>query len=307
MYKVEYNRFFGVPVVKRALKVALVILPFAALAALITLYLRGITIDVLSPRGLIGDREKELFVFATLLMLIVVIPVFILTIWVAWKYRASNHRGKYTPDWDYSLVAESAWWGIPFIIIVILSIVTWTSSHELDPFKPLDSNVPPMRIQVIGQQWKWLFIYPDYKIAVVNFTQFPTETPLNFELTSDAPMNSFWIPRLGSQIYAMSGMTTKVHLISQQSGDYFGCSANISGEGFSGMTFTARASSWDEFHAWVEMVKKEGVPLTYEEYDHLLAPSKYNPVAYYTLPQDDLFEHVVMKYMMPMEGTQVHD
>jgi cytochrome o ubiquinol oxidase subunit 2 len=259
-------------------------------------------VAVMDPKGWVALKQRDLIVISTLLMLIVVIPVFILTFGIAWKYRASNKKAKYTPDWDFNVIAESAWWGIPFIIVIALSVVAWKSSYELDPFKPLESDVKPVKIQVIALQWKWLFIYPEYDIATVNFIQFPEKTPLNFEITADAPMNSFWIPQLGGQIYAMPGMKAKLHLIADEPGSFRGSSANLSGDGFAGMTFVAKASSQAEFEAWIASVKETTNRLTLKEYNKLIRPSENNAVAYYLLQEEDLCDRVVMKYMMPMPG-----
>ncbi len=262
----------------------------------------GKDIAVLEPAGMIALKEKDLIEVATYLMLIVVIPVFIITVVFAWKYRAGNNKAKYDPEWNHSHVAEAIWWGFPCFIILILSILTWKSSHELDPFKPLKSDVKPVKIQVVALQWKWLFIYPEYDIATVNVVAFPVNTPINFELTSDAPMNSFWIPKLGGQIYAMPGMRSKLHLIADQGGDFRGSSANLSGRGFAGMTFTAKATSKEEFDAWVTAAKSSTQVLDLTTYKELAKPSEYNPPAIYTLQKADLFDWIVMKYMMPMDA-----
>ncbi len=250
---------------------------------------------VLNPDGIIGLKERRLMVVATWLMLIVVLPVFILSLVIAWKYRANNPKAKYNPEWDRSHLVEAIWWGIPCVIVAILSVMTWTSCHELDPFKPLDHPTRPLRIQVVALQWKWLFIYPEQNIASVNVLYVPVETPLNFEVTSDAPMNSFWIPRLGGQIYAMPGMNTKLHLIAHQPGVFQGSSANLSGEGFSGMRFLTHATSQADFDTWVASVK--GAPLTREGYDELALPSKNVPPATYPLGEDGLYHQIIMKYM----------
>lgn len=254
-------------------------------------------IAVLNPKGWIALEERDLMLIAILMMLIVVIPVFVLTIVIAWEYRASN-KAEYSPDWDYSFLAEALWWGFPCAIIFVLSIITWKSSHTLDPYKPLETDAKPLTIQVVALQWKWLFIYPEQNIATVNFLQFPEQVPINFEITADAPMNSFWIPQLGGQIYAMPGMRTKLHLIANEAGSFRGCSANISGAGFSGMTFIAKASSESDFKSWVEMVKQSPSLLGKKEYEALAAPSEYNPEAFYQLHDKVLFDWVVMKPMM---------
>ena len=261
-------------------------------------------IVIFNPKGLIALKERDLMIIASVLMLIVIIPVFILTIAIAWEYRASNQDAHYTPNWDFNLTAESVWWGFPFIIVLILSFVAWQSSHELDPFRPLHSSTKPLRIQVVALQWKWLFIYPEQNIATINFIQVPVETPINFEITADAPMNSLWIPELGGQIYAMPGMKTQLHLIADSTGEFRGSSANISGEGFAGMVFTVKSSTQTEFNQWVESAKQSKTSLGLKEYQQIAKPSSYDPVAMYSLGKEDLFDWIVMK---PMMNGQITD
>ncbi len=258
-------------------------------------------IAVLNPKGMIAHQESDLIITSTLLMLIVVIPVFVMSFIFAWKYRASNKKAKYDPDWDKSVVAESIWWGVPCIIILVLSILAWKSTHTLDPYKPIDVTTKPLKIQVVALQWKWLFIYPEQNIATVNFFQFPEKTPVDFEITADAPMNSFWIPQLSGQIFAMPGMKTKLHVIADGVGNYRGSSANISGTGFAGMTFVAKSSTQADFDEWVESVKQSPKALNLDEYKQLAAPSTNNPVASYVLASEDLHNWIIMKYMMPMK------
>lgn len=178
----------------------------------------------------------------------------------------------------------------------MLGVITWKGCVELDPFRPLEMNKKPLKIQVIALQWKWLFIYPEQKIATVNFFQFPEQTPINFDVTADAPMNSFWIPELGGQIYAMPGMNSKLHLMADREGSFRGSSANLSGTGFSGMRFIAKASSDADFNTWVESVKQSNQSL---DYDQLVKPSSYVPEAFYLLADENLYDQVVMKYMIP--------
>ena len=156
-----------------------------------------------------------------------------------------------------------------------------------------------MKIQVVALQWKWLFIYPEEGIATVNFIQFPVDTPVNFEITADAPMNSFWIPQLGGMIYAMPAMRSKLHLIANEMGDFRGVSANLSGTGFAGMTFVAKSSSQADFEEWVHSVRHSNRTLTSESYNQLAMPSQNNPVASYVLLDNNLFEEILMKYMPP--------
>lgn len=281
----------------RKLKLALALLLFLGFLSVGSLFVFSDKIAVLSPQGMIAEKQRDLLLFSTYLMLIVVIPVFILTFFIAWKYRADNKKAKYDPEWDYNLTAEMVWWGIPFVLILILGVVNWRSCHELDPFKPIDNVEKRLRIQVVALQWKWLFLYPEQKIASLNFVQFPAQTAIDFEITSDAPMNSFWIPQLGGQIYAMPGMRSKLHLIARQSDSYRGFSANFSGKGFSSMKFTAKSSSQGEFDEWVESVRTSSSPLNKEVYSELVEPSEYVPTAFYELTEQDLFDQIVMRYM----------
>jgi cytochrome o ubiquinol oxidase subunit 2 len=270
-------------------------------------YISTLHIDMLNPKGLVALKEYNLLVFTTVLGMVIVIPVFVIAIVIAWRYRESNTKATYTPNISGNRLAETIWWGIPIILITILSVVTWFSTHDLDPHKPLVSNVKPVTVQVVALDWKWLFIYPEQNIATVNLVQFPVNTPVNFEITADAPMNSFWIPKLGGQIYAMAGMTTKLHLNATEIGDYKGSSANISGEGFSGMKFIARASTESDFNNWVASVKKSPLDLTLAEYTKLSAPSKNNPETMYRTSANDLYDTIVMKYMMPKTTTDEPD
>jgi cytochrome o ubiquinol oxidase subunit 2 len=183
----------------------------------------------------------------------------------------------------------------------------WNSSHDLDPYKPLDSAVKPVTIQVVALRWKWLFIYPEQGVASVNYVQFPEDTPVNFVITSDAPMNSFWIPQLGGQVYAMPGMSTKLHLIADHTGDYAGSSANLSGAGFASMKFRARSTSSSDFDEWVRTIKQSDSLLTADNYANDLAmPSQNNPVEYYMLGDDNLYESALGKSMMHGSATEEH-
>lgn len=194
---------------------------------------------------------------------------------------------------------EFIWWVVPCTIIIALAVVTWVSTHALDPYKPLQSQVKPLVIQVVSLNWKWLFIYPNQNIATVNFLELPVGTPIAFQLTADAPMNSFLIPQLGGQIMAMPGMVTQLHLVADETGKYSGFSANFSGAGFSGMTFVANAVSSQDFALWVQWMQQRGTPLTAAGYSALAQPSEYNPVAYYSSVANGLYNGIVEKYMFP--------
>lgn len=288
-------------------KIALAILLGVAFVAVATWYISTLPIDILNPKGEIASKQYNLLVFTTLLGFVVVIPVFIMAIVIAWRYREGNHKARYTPNVSTNRLAETIWWGIPIILIVILSVVTWNSTHELDPHKPLVSDTPAINVQVVALDWKWLFIYPDHDIATVNFVQFPVDTPVNFSITADAPMNSFWMPQLGGQIYAMAGMTTQLHISADTPGDYRGVSANISGEGFADMKFTARASSSAEFTNWVKTTKASSKKLDAAEYATLRQQTIAHPVTYYQLSDRNLYDTIVMKYMMPTESDKSTD
>lgn len=259
-------------------------------------------IAVLFPQGIIGLKERNLLFIIQALMLLVIIPVYILTFIFSWKYRADNPKAKYDPDLVDNRLAEYIWWGIPIVMTLIVSVLTWVKTHELDPFKPIPSHNKEMTIQVVALQWKWLFIYPEEKIATVNFVQFPKDTPIRFVLTADAPMNSFWIPHLGGQIYAMPKMKTELHLIADAVGDFRGSSANLSGEGFAGMTFITRASTDEDYHRWVESAKQSSKALDLKEYDKLAAPSQNNPVEIFQLKDATLFDGIINKYMHPKKN-----
>jgi cytochrome o ubiquinol oxidase subunit 2 len=283
-------------------KIALLLLICLGIFAAAVALLFGDNIAVLNPKGMIGIKQRNLLVTATLLMLIVVIPVLIMVFLFAWKYRESNKSAKYTPDWEHSYLAETIWWGVPVIIVFFLSWITWETSHSLDPFKPIVTNKKTLVIQVVALEWKWLFIYPEQKIATVNFVEFPEHTPVCFEITSDAPMNSFWIPELGGQIYAMTAMRSKLHLIANEQGSFRGCSANISGEGFAGMTFTAKSTTDHEFDTWVKSMKQSHQQLNMKTYNELSKPTQYHPVTSYVLTEGDLFDQIIKKFSMPPQG-----
>lgn len=278
---------------------------FFIILSLATFFLlSGCNAEVLDPQGLIAADEKRLLIDAVLLMLIVVVPVIILTLAIAWRYRASNTKAKYSPNWAHGTLLEAGWWLIPIVIITVLATMTWRTTHQLDPYKPLNSNVKPITIQAISLQWRWLFIYPDQKIAMINFVEFPVNTPINFLITSDAPMNSFQIQQLAGQIYAMAGMQTKLHLIANKMGDYNGRSVSFSGPGFSNMMFTARVTTPEQFNAWIKSVKTSPNKLTIDAYNQLVPPSQDNQVQYFSSVADNLFNNVIMKFMMPMPAMQ---
>lgn len=261
------------------------------------LLLNGKNIAVLNPQGIIADKQMSLMIFTTLLGMVVVVPVWIMLFLFAYRYRASNTKAKYTPDVEGNRFIETLWWGIPIIIILVLSVVTWFSSHDLDPYKQLQSDKKAITIRVVAMQWKWLFIYPGQGVASVNEVRFPAGTPVNFELTGDAPMSAFWIPNLGSQVYAMNGMVSKLSLQADNEGEFPGSNTNISGEGYATMKFKAIATSQEDFDRWVGNVTESENHMTWQVYGELAKPSKANQVTYYHLHDADVFDKIVAKYM----------
>ena len=269
------------------------------------LLLGGCNWTLLDPKGQVGLDQRNLIITATLLMLLVVVPVIVMTFAFAWKYRASNTSATYAPKWSHSTKIEIAVWLVPVLIIIALGYITYKSTHELDPYRPLESDVPPITIEVVALDWKWLFIYPDQGIATVNKIVFPANTPVNFKVTSDAVMNSFFIPGLGGQIYAMAGMQTKLHLIANQNAEMDGISANYSGAGFTGMKFKAIATTQEAFDAWVKEAKSSPKQLEKAEYEALAKPSQNNPVELYSSYTPDLFQKIIDKYEGMKPGTPV--
>ncbi len=283
----------------KKLKIMVVAILVVSAAAVTVFYMLNADIAVLNPEGVVARKERDLIIFTTLLGMLIVVPVFAMTFGIAWKYREGNKKAKYTPDWDRNIIAETIWWGIPTIIIGVLSVVTWNSSHQLDPFKPLASEAKPINVQVVALESRWLFIYPEQRIATINYLQIPEKTPINFQVTADAAMNSFWIPQLGGQIYAMAGMSTQLHLMADQPGAYRGSSANLSGPRFSGMNFVAKASSLADFRAWVNQAKQSSTPLDMQAYSKLVKTSSDNPVAYYSGGEPELYDKIIGKYTGP--------
>jgi cytochrome o ubiquinol oxidase subunit 2 len=285
-------------------KYLLLIVSFVTIVAILVVLLfnhHG-SIAVLSPEGKIAGHQRDLLVFATGLSLLVIIPVFTLAFYIAWKYHEDNKKSKYQPKWDHNHSLEFVWWTIPIILIIILAIVTWKSSHDLDPYKPIESHKKPLTVQVVALEWKWLFIYPEQNIATVNYLEIPEKTPINFQITADAPMNSFWIPKLGGQVYAMAGMQTKLHLMADKTGTYNGASANLSGEGFSGMKFIVKSSTEGDFGTWVNNARHSKETLSKDAYTTLAKPSKNNAKQYYSSVDPALYDTVMKKYMAPPES-----
>ena len=274
--------------------------------------LSGCNMVLMNPKGAIGVEQRTLIITAIALMLIVVIPVIFMAFAFAWKYRASNKDAKYSPNWSHSNKIEAVVWTIPIIIIAILGTITWKTTHELDPFKPIVTDKKPMTIEVVSLDWKWLFIYPEQGIATVNELAFPKDVPVEFKITSNSVMNSFFIPQLGGQIYAMAGMQTKLHLIGNEAGKYDGISSSFSGRGFSGMKFTAIVTPTEgDFDQWVAKVKASSNNLNAtSDFNKLAEPSENNPVEYFSSVKPNLFKETIGKFMGDMnmhKGATAHE
>ena len=255
------------------------------------------TILLFDPKGPIGESERFVILAAFVLMLLVVIPVFIMAFWFPRKYRASNPDSTYMPKWGYSAKIDLFMWAVPIAIVTLLAILAWTRTHALDPYKPIVSAEKPITIEAVSLDWKWLFIYPDQNIATVNQITFPVNVPLSFKLTSDTVMTSFFIPQLGSQMYAMGGMQTRLHLLANKPGIYAGQNNQISGRGYVNMHFKAHAVSREEFQAWVQKVRQSKELLDLERYEQLAKPNAgYYPVTYFSAVKPDLFLDILRKY-----------
>ncbi|QWA12442.1 cytochrome o ubiquinol oxidase subunit II [Sodalis ligni] len=261
--------------------------------------LSGCDMALMNPKGQIGLEQRSLILTALGLMLLVVIPAIVMAVVFAIKYRATNTKATYSPNWSHSGKVELVVWTVPILIIIFLATLTWKSTHALDPGKPIASNAKTINIEVVAMDWKWLFIYPEQGIATVNQIAFPVNVPVKFNITSNSVMNSFFIPRLGGQIYAMAGMNATLHLIANEPGAYNGISSNFSGRGFSGMKFTAIATPDQQgFDEWVQKVKSSPETLnTMDAYEQLAAPSEFHPVEYFSSVKPDLFDSVIGKFM----------
>jgi cytochrome o ubiquinol oxidase subunit 2 len=229
-------------------------------------------------------------------MLIVVIPVHILTVWFTRKYKASNIKATYAPKWSSSAMIDLVVWLVPVAIVMALGILAWNETHRLNPYTPIDRSAKAVAIEAVSLDWKWLFIYPDYRIATVNELVFPAKVPLSFRITSDTVMTSFFIPQLGSQMYAMAGMQTRLHLMADEPGVYDGQNQQFSGRGFSTMHFHAIAVPQEQFDAWVQKTKQSPQRLDLARFEELAKPSIGHPVVHFSSVQPDLFDLTISKY-----------
>ena len=265
---------------------------FAAVAAACLLAsCRGA--GVLDPQGPVASAERLIMINATAIMLVVVVPVIVLTLAFAWWYRASNTRAAYRPDWSYSGEIELVVWSIPTLVVILLAGVAWTGSHQLDPPRKLDSAATPIRIEVVSLDWKWLFIYPEQQVAAVNQLVVPAGAPIEFSLTSATVMNAFFVPQLGSMIYTMPGMTTRLNLLAERAGEYPGLSSQFSGDGFSDMRFMVHAVPAADFESWLARTRGGGPALHADTYSQLARAGTVAQPQTYGSVDPDLFERIV--------------
>jgi len=261
---------------------------------------------VLDPQGPIGVAERTILFNATAIMLAVVVPVILLTLVFAWWFRSGNRKAEYFPDWSYSGRIELVTWSIPALVIMFLGGIAWIGAHDLDPATPIRSTAAPIDIEVVSLDWKWLFIYPEQAVAGVNRLVVPAGTPIRFRLTSATVMNSFFVPQLGSQIYTMPRMTTRLNLQADRPGIYHGLSAQFSGDGFSDMRFDVVALPPGAFNEWLTATRARGGTLDSASYAHLAQPGTIAAPATFGSVAPHLFEAVVMSdataAVMPAAG-----
>jgi cytochrome o ubiquinol oxidase subunit 2 len=279
-------------------------LPLATLAVL----LGGCNMVVMNPMGDVALQQRNLVLFAMALMLLIVIPVIALVGIFAWRYRASNSAARYEPDWDHSTLLELVIWTAPLLIVICLGAVTWTGTHLLDPYRPIERlskghpiapGTKPLEVQVVALDWKWLFIYPEYGIATVNELAAPVDRPIRFRLTSSSVMNAFYVPTLAGMVYAMPAMETKLHAVINRTGNYAGFSSNYSGAGFSGMRFRFYGTDNAAFAAWIARNKAAPATLSRATYLALEKPTENAPVMRFASVAPGLFNQVVSQCIAP--------
>lgn len=259
---------------------------------------------VLFPSGYVAEQQSDLLIASVVLMLLIIIPLFVAITVIAYRYRESSQKASYAPEWDHSIKLELLIWATPLAIIIALGAMTWIGTHVLDPYspvarihedQPLPENVDPIRVDVVALNWKWLFLYPEYGIATVGELAAPVNVPINFRLTATDVMNSFYIPALAGQIYAMPAMQTQLNAVINEPGTYQGISANYSGRGFSHMDFDFIGMTEADFTQWIKQVQGSDQRLTRTQFQKLAEPSVDVPVQYYADYADDLFQSVVLR------------
>jgi cytochrome o ubiquinol oxidase subunit 2 len=269
------------------------------------LLLDGCDTSLLSPAGAVGKAERTILLDSLAVMLAIVVPTMLATLAFAWWFRASNPRARRLPTWSYSGRIELMVWSIPALVVLFLGGIAWIGAHDLDPAEPLTSNNPPLELEVVSLDWKWLFIYPQQGIASVNRLVVPAAVPLHLRVTSASVFNVFFVPRLGSEIYSMNGMSTQLNLQADQPGVYPGLSAHFSGDGFSDMSFDVHAVTAEQFVQWVTSTRGSGQTLDDDSYRGLLQQSRgVRPYTYGTVATG-LFERIVRQELPTGEGPRM--
>jgi cytochrome o ubiquinol oxidase subunit 2 len=271
----------------------------ASVSGAAALLVAGCNRGIMDPVGPVGVAEKQILINSTAIMLAIVIPTIIATFAFAWWFRRGNKRATYRPDWEYSGAIEMVVWSIPALTIILLGGITWIGSHDLEPSKPLSSASAPLKVEVVSLDWKWLFIYPDQGVATVNELVVPAGTPVSFRLTSATVWNSFFIPQMGTMIYTMPGMATRLNLQADRQGVYDGLSSHFSGEGFPGMTFKVHAVPPAQFVAWAQGVRGQKQMLDGKSYAELAKPSSYVKPITYGAVAPGLFDVITMNRPPP--------
>jgi cytochrome o ubiquinol oxidase subunit II len=260
--------------------------------------------NILDPQGPIGAAEKTILIDSIAIMLAIVLPTIVAIFAFAFWFRSSNARARYQPDWAYSGAIELVVWAVPALTVILLGGVAWIGAHQLDPARAIAGPQKPLRIQAVSLDWKWLFIYPDQKVASINALTVPAGVPLQFELTSASVMNAFFIPQFGSMIYTMNGMTSRLNLQADGPGTYQGLSSHFSGDGFSGMHFDVHAVSSEQFSKWTQDALSAEKPLDARSYQEIAKPSINNVAAMYRLADPDLFNAIATQKLPPSAGAQ---
>jgi len=260
--------------------------------------------NILDPQGPIGIAEKTILIDSLAIMLAIVLPTIVAIFAFAFWFRASNAKAFYWPTWEYSGRIELVVWAIPTLTVILLGGVAWIGAHELDPAKAIEGPEEPLRIQAVSLDWKWLFIYPDQKVASINTLTVPAGVPLQFELTSASVMNAFFIPQFGSMIYTMNGMTSRLNLQADTPGTFRGLSAHFSGDGFADMHFDVHVVPSEQFSKWAQDASNADKALDARSYDQIASPSMKSEPAIYRLVDPDLFKSIVTQKLPPTKGMQ---
>jgi len=261
--------------------------------------------NMLDPQGPIAAADMTILIDSVAIMLAIVVPTIVAILAFAYWYRESNPRAHYRPDFAYSGRIELVVWSIPALTIILLGGVAWIGSHLLDPGRPVAGTGLPIRIQVVSLDWKWLFIYPDQRVATVNALTVPVGAPLQFELTSSSVMNVFFVPQLGSMIYTMNGMVSRLNLRADNEGTFQGLSAHFSGDGFPDMRFDVHVVSAMAFTDWVGRTARSDQVLDPDSYGKLARQSIEPGRPTYRLDDPRLFEDVATQRIPPGPGPQI--